>query len=116
MDHLTNSRLHIAAMLEQLLASGRVVLISKDDEHEYTASASPNRHSAASTLEGVIEELTDHPRRKVCLRPDCSSGGAPKPLWCFGADRDSADGHGGVCKNCEAKRIGGLSKRKKATA
>ena len=121
MDHAVAARLHIVEMLEEMLAARRVVLLSRIiDENgrpEYAGSVSgPNKHSAAGTLEGCVEDLTEHPRMKICLRADCIFGGEPRALHKFGPDKDSADGHSAVCKKCEAKRIGGLSKKRKNSA
>lgn len=118
LDHHTISRAMLADMLDELLDEGFVVIISKDAEDEYLANAgngTDQRRFAASTLEGVVEGLTDHPRAKTCVRKDCVSRGRPKPLSEFGPDRDAADGHSAVCKRCEAKRIGELTRKRKAT-
>ncbi len=112
MNHSVIARLHTFEMLKDLLIAGKTLLISKDPDGEYTGSAD-RRHSSAMTLEGCIERLTDHPRMKVCLRADCVTPGVAKHLDLFGADNDSADGHAGVCKACEAKRVGGIGKRRK---
>lgn len=106
---------HIVSMLEKLLGERKVILISKGEDGDYSGSAS-RRMSTATTLEGCIEELTDHPRRKVCLRKECVSAGKPKPLWCFGPDKDSKDRHAAVCKACEATRVGRIGKKRKKIA
>ena len=119
MDHAVAAHLHTIEMLESLLAAKRVILISRIiDENgwpEYSGSVSgPQKHSTAATLEGCIERLTDHPRMKVCLRPDCVSKGQMKHIDYFSADKDARDGHANVCKKCENKRVGGIGKKKKA--
>lgn len=101
----------IAEMLERILARD-VVLISKDAEGEYLGNAG-RKASAASSLLGCIEGMTDHPRTKICLRDDCKSRGRPQPLWAFSKDSDAKDRHQAVCKKCEAKRIGNLTKKRK---
>src|SRR5947209_5313669 len=125
-DHEVLGRLHIVEMIESLVTDeGACLMIGRDPDNgggsrkatrDYSVSAWNGRmrkHGVASTLEGAIEACTPHPRMKICLREDCKSAGQPKSLWCFGPDRDSADGHAGVCRECEAKRIGALSRRKK---
>jgi hypothetical protein len=100
-DRSVQTRLHIVEMLENLLAAGRVVLISRT-AHTYDASISgPSKNSTASTLEDSIEGLTDHPRTKVCLRVDCESKGRPRPIWAFPSTKE---GHGSVCNQCESTR------------
>lgn len=119
MDHSTIARLHIVEMLEAMLAGRRVVLIARiideNGKPEYSASASGQSNSSATagTLEGAIERLTDHPRMKICARPDCFWKGEPIHIDLFGVSKDSADGHQSFCKKCEAKRIGGVTKRRK---
>ena len=125
MDHSLQSRLHVVEMLEDLLDEGAVILISKDrvpmsfKDHvrEYIASRSTEgylgKHGSAMTLEGVIEELTDNPRRKICPRPSCLFQGRPVPLHHFGKDSDAADGHANVCRKCESTRINDLLKKKR---
>lgn len=104
--------LSLAETMIDLLTIGRCLTVSKDDEGEFTASISgPSKHSAASTLEGVLQELTPHPPRKKCLR--C---GSPKPLWTFGPDADGVDGRSSTCKSCESKRVGKHAKRKSKMA
>jgi len=115
-DHKTNAKVHVAEMLADLLAAGRVVQLSQDEDGLFSGAASPRpgeraRHSAATSLEGAVEGLTDRPRTRTCLR--C---GATKPLWVFGPDRDARDGHAASCKPCEAQRIGAIGRRKKAQA
>jgi hypothetical protein len=79
-DHFVHGRLHIVEMLEDLLAAGRIVLISRSS-FDYEASVSgPTKYSIAKTLEGCIEGLTDNPRTKICSRPECQYKGQPKPL------------------------------------
>lgn len=96
------SQLNVAETLDSLLTPGRNLWISKDSDGEYSATITrPNVSTGpVSTLEGVLDELTPNPRRKLCLH--CK---ANKPLWRFGPDSDSKDGHAGVCKECETKRI-----------
>jgi hypothetical protein len=119
MNHCVVARLHIVEMLEDFLAANRTVLISRiidekgHPEYDASISGAARWFGTASTLEGCIERLTDHPRKKVCLRTDCFYKGEATHLDCFGADADSADGHAGVCHRCEAKRIGGLGKKRK---
>jgi hypothetical protein len=105
MDHTLEADLHIAELLRELLLTGLPILLSRDAiAGEFFGDLGPVRRSAASTLEGVLEGLTDHPRMKVCSRDGCISRGRPKPLWAFGLRRDSSDGHASVCRACEAKR------------
>jgi hypothetical protein len=113
MDHIVTARLHTVEMLEDLLAVGRTVLINIGPEGEYQGSAD-RRSSRAITLEDCVEQLTDHPRMKVCLRADClTRPGQPISLSNFGNDNDSRDGRSSVCRKCEAKRIGGIGKQRK---
>lgn len=122
-DHAVQSLIRTVEMLESLLSDGRAVLVVKGDG-DYMASCSPGRHavedrrkarySAAETLEGAIEGLTDHVRRKVCIRQECPVGGRPQPLWRFTPDKDAADGRSSACKSCESKRVKSITDRKKA--
>lgn len=114
MDHSAAAKIHTVDMLEELLRSRKVVMLSLvDGIYEGNADRKP---SAAETLESCIEELTEHPRRKICPRPDCVAQGKPMPLSRFSPDRDSRDGHAGVCKKCESKRVRAFGKKKKARA
>ena len=112
-DHSIIADLHTCEMLQELLHAGHVLILHRADDGIYTGNAG-RKHSAATTLEGMIEELTDRPRRKVCKRPDCAAEGQPRPLWTFGPDKDAADGRASVCKSCESRRVAGIGKRKKS--
>lgn len=112
-DRSLHVDLHISELLHELLDTGKPVMLSKDGVGEYFGNLGSTARNAC-TLEGCLEALTGRVRVKTCLRQDCISRGQPKPLWLFGADKDSADGHAAVCKSCEAKRIGAIGKRKKA--
>lgn len=106
-DHVVRARVHIAEMLESLLVAGRAVFITCThacngrSKFLYEGSATgPTKHSSATDLEGCVEGLTDHPRRKKCVH--C---GEERPLWNYTTDRGARDGHSSACHRCEAKRV-----------
>ena len=98
--------------LEYILSTGNVVLIHRDDDGYYTGSAG-RKHATAESLESFVDELSDNPRRKVCTKAECGSGGKSMPLSRFGPDPDSLDGRMSVCKACESKRVMDFKRRKK---
>lgn len=117
-DHEVLGKVRIVEMLENLIVEEQASVLLGHADGDYSVSTSGGRlprpkHSVASSLEGAIEECTAHPRKKICLRPDCSSKGTPKSLWAFGPDKDAHDGRAAVCRECEARRINALGKKKK---
>ena len=114
-DHAMISDLRSVEILQELLNAGHVILMSRDEDGLYTGSAG-RKCAAAESLESFFEELTVNPRRKVCLRKDCASSGAPLPLSRFGPDPDTVDGKTSVCKACESKRVLAIKQKKKLEA
>lgn len=110
-----NAALHTADLLDELLQNGHVLILSKDDDGFFHGSTD-GKHSVALNKEGMLEQLTPNPRVKVCLRADCDSKGKPKSIHAFGPDPDSADGHSGTCRACEARRVTGRAKKKRAAS
>ena len=118
-DHTINARLHTVEMIEILLADGQVMMLTRmpGDKGEYHAeiwSGKARKRGIAETLESAVEECTQNPRRKVCIRPECSYQGRPLPLSRFTPDRDSKDGHAATCKECENERVNRFNQERKA--
>lgn len=112
LDHQMMADLYTVEMLQSILSTGRVILIHLADDGFYSGSAG-TKHAVAETLESFVEELTDHPRKKICLKRECISAGQPMMLSRFAVDPDSLDGRATVCKSCESRRVLEFKRKKK---
>jgi hypothetical protein len=106
----------IAAWLDELLVAGKTVMLGRDEDGHYHGSAD-RKHSSATSLEGMIEGLTDHPRMKTCSQgANCCGGNPTHPLWAFRIDANAADGHAKTCRACDARKSAEQWRKRKKTS
>lgn len=105
--------LHIAEMLEDLLANGNSLMLIRGSDGIYSGNIGLLRRCTSETLESCLEGLTGKQRTKVCIRDGCIAKGSARPLSCFSKDKDSRDGYSNICRMCESDRIKSINRRKK---